>query len=122
MTDLGSDFAGISDIDANLSEADGVTAYPQAVARRYLDSGIFYDPEYGKDVSLLLNAGIAPSRERSALETVAKQDERTLTADVDFALDSEGNLTITVELTSHDGPFRLVIDPQHLTAEVLAAG
>jgi len=122
VTDLGSDFSGITDIDANLSEVDGVTAYPQAIARRYLDSGLFYDPEYGKDVALLLNAGITPSRERAALEAVAKQDERTLSADVDLTLDSEGDLTITVELTSVDGPIKLVIDPKNLTVELLSTG
>lgn len=122
MSDLGSDFSGIDDIDANLSEAGGDTAYPQAVARRYLDSGLFYDPEYGKNVALLLNAGITPSRERASLEAVAKQDERTLSADVDVVLDSEGALTITVELVSTDGPYRLVIDPKNLTVEILATG
>lgn len=122
MADLGSDFAGVDDIDANLSEADGATAYPQAIARRYLDSGLFYDAEYGRNVALLLNAGITPSRERASLEAVAKQDERTLSADVDVALDAEGTLTITVELVSADGPYRLVIDPKNLTVEILATG
>lgn len=120
MADLGSDFAGVDDIDANLTEADGETAYVQAIARRYLDSGIFYAEEYGKSVAALLNAGIAPARERAALEAQALADERTHTAAVSFDLDDDGNLEIRVELTSAVGPYTLTVDPKNLTVEILA--
>ena len=66
-----------------------------------------------------MHRGTTPARERASLEAVAKQAERTLSADVDVVLDSEGALTITVELVSTDGPYRLVIDPQNLTVEIL---
>lgn len=116
----GSDFAGITDIDKNLSVTAGRFATAQAIARRWMTprGTLFYDPNYGGGLLTFLNAPTTPTDQIShVLEAQALLDERILDATVDVTFESEtGKLTIRGQLEEDDGPFALT-----LTASAMAS-
>ncbi|GMV19471.1 MAG: hypothetical protein AMXMBFR56_76950 [Polyangiaceae bacterium] len=123
MADDGSDFAGIDDVDANLSRVAGRTAHAQALARRYScpAGGLFYaSGEYGKNLADLVSAGGAPTRHRASIEAQALQDERTQSAHATVEWnEATEESEISIEVFDSDGPFLLNANPADLTFEIL---
>lgn len=127
MADLGSDFLGILDIDADFSVGSGTLALAHAVARRLTTTPgqMLDDPSYGYNLLLLTNAAISTShvaakiREQCLLEErVTEETEvsvtydratQTLTVLIALAIDGEATsypLTLVLvngRLTVSDG-------------------
>lgn len=118
---LGTDFTCVSDVDANLTLVDGRRGLSESAARRLQTPlrFLFYDNDYGDDVSNLIGAIVQPSRiaRRSELEVL--KDERVQDADSEVTLididtpnasdDDIGNMRIDIRLTDEDGPFDLTL-------------
>lgn len=131
MADLGTDIRcgalgrGIGKVFAL---ATGRTNLALAIARRLCTprGGLFYDPDYGFSLIMLLSSE-AP---RSAILAIgpaiaqeAEKDERVLSARADLVFnDQERKLTITLYLTDADGPFRLILAASAVTVEILEVG
>jgi len=127
MSNLGTDFACVDDINANLSQAtSGNRCLAEAIARRISTARgtLFYDTDYGTDIRSRLNGIEAREITALAIENEALKDERV--KDVKVALDfgelgtaQQGTLLISLELTASDGPFVLVLSVNDLTVEIL---
>jgi hypothetical protein len=121
VADLGEDFAGVSDIDANWSLVSGRLALAQAVACRVLEEpgGLFYDEDYGGGLRRLLGAS-GVSVTGNGLEEEIKKDERVESADVALSF-NEGTreLSVSITIDEGDGPFAFVVDANQLTIELL---
>jgi hypothetical protein len=124
MAELGSDFAAVEDVDANLTVVSGRVAFAQAIARRLLApaGSLFYDPDYGFGLSGYLNAIIVGTTGQieSGIERECFKDERTkdVTAEVTFD-ESAKALAARVDLTDAAGPFALTLNVSALSTEVL---
>ncbi len=122
--DLGSDFAGILDIDAALTVVSGWRNLGNALGRRLTtaNGALFYDPDYGYDLRSLLNAAIRDTTQianRIIKEMLKDKRVDSATANVLF----DGNtLTAHVGITpkGDDNPtFSLVMNVSQLTVETL---
>lgn len=120
MADLGEDFAGVSDIDLNLSLVSGRLAYAQAIACRVFEEpgGLFYEATYGAGARDLIGRSGIPTNS-SLIEDQIRQDERTETVDVEIAFnEATSELQLLITLDDGDGPFGLVLTPRDLSLEV----
>ncbi len=122
--DLGSDFAGILDIDAALTVVSGWRNLGNALGRRLTtaNGALFYDPDYGYDLRSLLHAAIRDTTQianRIIKEMLKDKRVDSATANVLF----DGNtLTAHVGITpkGDDNPsFSLVMNVSQLTVETL---
>lgn len=122
MTDYGSDFQAVEDLDSRLTLVTGPAVVAQAVARRLQvpRGGLWYAPDYGTDLRAYL---LAPVRSRfalvAAIEAEATKDERVQSAKATVAFDGDrAEVTVTLELV--DGrTFDLVLDVSRVTVELL---
>jgi phage baseplate assembly protein W len=122
--DLGSDFAGILDIDAALTVVSGWRNLGHALARRLTtaNGSLFYAPDYGYDLRSLLNAAVRDTTriaQRIIQEMLKDKRVESATANVVF----DGNtLTAHVGITpkGDDNPsFSLVMNVSQLTVDTL---
>ena len=107
---LGSDFAGIDDIDANLSYLEGEDpeklAYVQAIARRYetAHGGLWYDQNYGLDIRTFLVDAIPTNVAEGAIAGEAYKDERTSKALCTITVDPvTSDWSIALKVSTSDG-------------------
>lgn len=124
MSIYGSDFAGVEDLDPNLTVVEGPAAVAVAVARRFLTpaGGLFYDRNFGFDVRRLLNAPIRSIPELTfRLQAEARKDQRVEDADVRVVRAQEA-LYIGITLTLATGPFTFAIRVTKLSVELLKEG
>lgn len=104
MTDYGSDFSAVDDLDPYLSFLDNTSqplALTQALARRFdcPRGGLFYDPAYGFALTQLLLDSMDPQVAEQAIIAEALKDERV----------AKCKCLITVQL---DGSWKIQINPQ----------
>jgi hypothetical protein len=122
---FGRDVYLVDDLAPVWGVAEGKLNLAAAIARRLGTplGGLFYDPEYGFDLRLLLNAGLTPADESAALGAIIAQcekDPRVESADVTFDLTlATGGLDIIVELETAEGPFNLILRATQVTVELL---
>ena len=122
--DLGSDFAGVLDIDAALTVVSGWRNLGNALARRLTtaNGALFYDPDYGYDLRSLLNAAVRDTAKigaRIIKEMLKDKRVQSATANVTFSGDT---LVAHVGITpkGDDNPaFSLVMNVSQLTVETL---
>ena len=119
--ELGTDFTCLTDIDANLTVVDGRRGLAESAARRLQTPqfGLFYDNDYGDDLSNLIGAIVVASRIARRSEIEVLKDERVLDADSDVTVvlpettgaseDEIGDTRIDIRLTDDDGPFDLTL-------------
>ena len=108
---LGSDFAGVTDLDFSLSDVSGRRALAEAVARRWLTprGSLIYDPDYGQGLLEYTHVSTdGVDGLRAALESEALKDERVEDVAVDVTLVNEV-LTIRGRLVDAEGPFDLTV-------------
>jgi hypothetical protein len=120
---LGSDFAGVSDLDPDLTVVTGQRALVQALARGLLESPGSEpdDPTSGAGFGDLIGESSAGDESYIAhrAETQCLMDERVLSARVSVTADDEGSISLDVAAESAEGPFRFVIAPSELTIDIL---
>lgn len=122
MADLGSDFAGISDIDANLSSVSGRRCLAEALATRLstVRGGLLGDPSYGDSLLFRLNAPVSEVLLARRIEKECLKDERVadVFASVTYSA-ATASASIILTITDDDGPFELVLEVSQLTVELL---
>lgn len=113
MASLGTDFAGIDDLDADLSLVSDEEGHAQAIATRLTTDrgGLFYDRSYGLNLNRFLNATVSDVGTLAArIEREALEDERTETASAEVTLDGRA-LTTVLRIRAKTGQsFRLTFD------------
>jgi hypothetical protein len=122
MADLGSDFAGVADLDANLSIVTGRRCLIENLARRTCTQkgGMLDDPTYGEPVHDLVGDVFDEIRYAQKLEQQFLDDERVDEAGVTATYNEatrEARLDCVVD--DGDGPFELTIAVSDLTVEIL---
>jgi len=131
--DLGSDFACIDDLDANLSVVEGRVGLAHAAVRRISTPqfGLHYDGNYGYDVRDELGKPQGQPNRLAAhrIESEVLKDERVadVGAKVEFVAVADSpdrandELDITISLTDDDGPFELTaaLSATGITVELL---
>jgi len=123
MADLGSDFGGVEDLDANLTIVYGRRCLIENLARRTCTQkgGMLDDSTYGEPVHDLVGDVFDPLRYAQKLEQQFLDDERVDEAGVEATYE-EATRTATLDcvVDDGDGPFELTIAVSDLTVEILA--
>lgn len=125
-TTFGSDFAGISDIDAGWTFLANSTVTPnaetlafiQAIARRFTTplGALFTDSNYGCDIRNFLASGISGSAAQAQIEAEARKDERVQDATAQINASGPPNAqvwTILISILANSGAtfqFTLLVD------------
>ena len=123
--DFGLDIAGVYDFDKSLTTVTGQRAVAEAVARRLITprGGLFYDPNYGYDVRLLLNNSMLQSdvyAVTAAIEAECEKDERVYDAQVSIKTTASlETLLISIKLQTSAGPFLLTLSVSNVTVDIL---
>jgi phage baseplate assembly protein W len=123
MAELGSDIAGVFDVDATLSVATGRRALAQAILRRLTTprGGLIDSPAYGYDVTALIGSAVPPSivEQRVLEQVVAEQEVKDARCTVTFTRDT---LTVDIQVEEGDGPFSLTLTASELTIQAFLDG
>lgn len=126
MADLGSDIAGIRDVDAALSVVTGRPALAQAILRRLTTTrgALPEDVTYGYDVTALIGSTAPMSIVEQRCREQALGEEEVHDASVAAALDPKtGTLQIALSVVASEGPFELTISvSEQLTIEAFING
>jgi hypothetical protein len=137
MADFGSDFRGVSDIDANWTFGSGdssaqapnsVTVITEALARRLLTpaGSLWYDANYGYDVRELVSSTKTPEATAARVEAECRKDERVDSCDCTIVVTGNGpdkKWVITVNpKTSTGDVFAFVINVSALNVTILTTG
>lgn len=112
MATLGSDIAGVFDVDAQLSVASGRTALAEAVLRRWTTptGALLGSPRYGYDVHGLIGSSELASVAEQKLTEQALAEEEIRDARVTVQFNAQtSELTVTGMLVDSDGPFELTL-------------
>lgn len=126
MTEYGSDFSCVTDIDPRCVVVTGRALLSQAIARRLTtDRGrVIDDKNYGFNLAVMLNddvtrTGLAAIRQQAEAECL--KDERVLSARVTITPPASGvgTYTVTVALTDAAGPFDLTLSVSGVTVALL---
>jgi len=123
LTDFGVDIAGYQFLAPVYGLATGLTNLANALARRLTTpAGTLDDhPEYGYDVRDLLVGDFTAGEldaSRPAIESQCEDDERVQSATVTMSL-NKGVLSISIDGTTADGPFSLVLAVSAVSAAIL---
>ena len=125
MTDYGTDFSCVEDLETTLSTVSGPMVVVEAVVRRWSTptGGLLGDPNYGFDLSAYCNADVTPrdvAQLSDSLNAEAEKDERVLECTSTVTLATDGTLSVTANLTLLDGEeFTLVLAVSAVTVELL---
>ena len=128
MVDFGSDFAGVDDLDANLSIVTGRTCLLQALLRRISTprGALWYAPDYGTDIGAFVNTPTDPRVIQQAIESEILNDERVTDCRATVTLSEESDpssggktMTVTLELETGEGPFEFTVSVSSLTGKIL---
>ncbi len=124
--DLGtSDISCIKDFVSDGRVVTGRLVVAEAIARRlWTPRGrLIDDPNYGLDVPGYINQDMS-SQDVAALQVLIEQecrkDERVVSAAVVLALATNGIATLTIDLTTSAGPFKLTLAVGETTYSVLS--
>lgn len=125
-TDLGTDIALLTDLAPVWGLATGATNLLNALLRRLTTprGGLFYDLDYGYDVTAQLNAALTQTdvgRIRGAINSELLKDDRVLSLGVTAAfLFATKALSISIQIDTAEGPFDLVLAASSVTVELLS--
>lgn len=124
MADLGTDFSGVDDLDANLSSTGGRRGLAEALAARLSSKLLWYDRDYGYDIRDSVGASLPFSVLESRITQQCFRDERVRNASADASIvertDGSVALSIDIALTDDDGPFEFTLLVDTLTVEILS--
>jgi len=126
MADLGTDVSCWPDLDPGGALVSGKTCLAQALARRLTTprGGLFYDTNYGTDVRLYLNEGIAGetlAKIKGDIAAECLKDERVSSCSVDAVFNAAAQtLKLSITVDTGEGPFVLVADASKLSLDLLS--
>jgi phage baseplate assembly protein W len=125
MADLGTDIYCVDDIDPAFAIVSGTRALSQAIARRLSTprGALFYDLDYGFDLTAFLNADIDDRllfQIGVGVENEARKDERVRDATATVTYDKQTEkLSVVVQGSASDGPFQLILSVDAVTVDIL---
>lgn len=124
-TDYGIDISGTDDVDPTFALVSGNALLAQALYRRLTTprGGMFYDPNYGFDVRLLLNMSLSDvglAAIVGMIEGECEKEERVYTARC-FLDRTPGAATLNINVQTQLGPFALTLAVSEVTVELLRA-
>jgi len=120
-TDFGTDIR----IGKVVSTQSGIPNVVTAVINRLKTprGGLFYDPAYGEDVRMFLQASLSlPKIEeiQAKVKDQCEQDDRVTRAVVVVTSDpAPFKMKIEIKLFTEDGPFSLILSVDKITVELL---
>lgn len=123
---LGTDVALVSDLAPVWGLASGRVNLAYALLRRFTTprGGLFYDPDYGYDLTALVNAALGQadiSAARGATVAEAQKEQRVQSAAVTFDFNfARRELRILIRIEDADGPFDLILRATDVTVALLA--
>lgn len=124
MADLGSDIAGLDDIDPTMPTVEGRRCLIQSIARRLITprGGLWYDPDYGYDLRQYLSGiTVSAGAIASGVEAEAEKDERVEQASASVVF-SGRVLTVRLAISDSQGPFSFSLAIDQVTATILTTG
>lgn len=125
---FGSDTYCISDIPLiDLQVTDAKTLVAQRLARRLTTprgglAAIGDEADFGWDVRQYVNGRMSPALLSQAQQQIAAEclkDEEVASCDVSMSFVNGGALTITLQVTTADGPFSLVLNVSQVSYTAL---
>jgi phage baseplate assembly protein W len=126
VADFGSDFAWTGDLDPRMPKVDGLAGLQQSILRRLTTprGGLFYDPEYGTDMTQFMNAETNPKIVEQAAESEILKDERVFGATVEFVKQATKpsepvQIALKISVQTQDGPFAFTVTASQLTGAKL---
>lgn len=125
MTTYGSDFSGVTDIDARWSfQTDEMQAFKEAIARRLICSPgrLFYAPTYGYNLCALVADFIDTDTAVRSIDAEVRKDERTGTSSTTVTQVGTDALEVVIDVTPANpaiAPFRLTLAVTSVTVDLL---
>lgn len=124
MSNFGTDFAGVSDLDATLryeTDPNRVLAEDLARVLQMKRGSLWYAPDRGYDVrELVADSNPDPSSAEQSIEAECLKDERVTACQCSVAVAGE-TWTITVKITASTGAtFTLTLAVTSVTVEILS--
>lgn len=104
----GSDFAGVEDIDFNLTfrtgETQEIIALEEAVARRFLTprGGVFYAPDYGMDLRSFIADAVLLDIAQGLIAAEGRKDERVSLCTCLITVLDSGAWSVLIDVTGSD--------------------
>lgn len=125
-TDYGNDIDCVNDLTFAMATVSGTKMMAQAIARRVTTprGGLFYNGEYGWDLTALVSeAEVSPAEVNGAVENEVLKDLRVDDVDVTSVFEA-ATKTMTVDIVGHgsEGPFALTLLVSDVTVELLREG
>lgn len=128
MADFGTDISCTSGLDPAFTPISGPRVVAEALFRRLTSprGSLFYAKDYGTDVREALLARLDRTRLdawRTRVEAECRKDDRVLSARASLSFDPAAErLTIAIEVTTVEGPFRFTLAVTAVTVELLREG
>lgn len=118
--DYGTTFACATDFTPQMSTVSGLRAVAEAVARRLqTDRGaLWYDLDYGTNITRFVNAAVPLSSIETMVENEAIKDERVNDCTCE-ATQIDMSLSLRIQLEADEGPFEFVLSVSELTVSIL---
>lgn len=123
--DFGTDSNGLSGLQYRRTLVSGTRNVGNALGRRLSTrrATLRYAPNYGLDLKESLNSDFTRAEITSlqgAIEQECEKDERVLSASATVVyIDQTSTLEVTIEGTTEEGPFTLVLGISQATVEIL---
>lgn len=116
---FGSCWSCVSDLTMPSVMVSGNQAVAEAIARRLQTprGGLIDDPNYGYDLTALLDAEVTPALIASLQSNVNAEcvkDQRVSSASSSVQFLASGALIVTIQLTTAAGPFSLTLSVSNL--------
>lgn len=117
---LGSDFSGVTGLDWALSTVSGRVALGQAILRRLNTprGKLIGSPSYGYCVFDVIGSTIPVSVIEQRVTEQVLAEEEVLDATVTATLENR-RLKVVINVTDGDGPFRLTVTDNTITAQAM---
>jgi phage baseplate assembly protein W len=124
MDGLGRDISAMPDLDFGYKS--GFENLRERLLRRLTTprGSLYYDPDYGMDVRLLLNEGMSAENQYEFAVLIAaelEKDEAVFQALVFFAVLDQTRVRIRSEVLTSDDTVNFILDLDRVTSEVLNA-
>lgn len=126
--DFGTDLSCTDDLDETMKEISGQDVLAQAIYRRLTTprGQLIDDPDYGIDVRSFLSRGVDAGKLHEIEGTIRQEvlkDERVANVTAKATIDYKTySITVSLIVTTGDGPFRLVFSITADTVEFLKEG
>ncbi len=125
---FGSDTSCITDLSLiDVQVTNPLTLIGQRILRRWQTqrgalASINDDPNFGWDVTQLVNAKLAPggiAQAQASLEQEAEKDQQVESCSVRVSQQTGGGIRVDASFTTSQGPFSLTLDVRDLSVEAV---